>query len=401
MPPPTTRQLSALPGATARQEDNGSRSGRLIIWSSALTVGVFVWWASWAELDQITRTTGQAIVSSRNQIIQAPDGGVVEEIFVKEGAQVKKGQVLVRFDQSKSETSFLESKAKLAGLRATVARLRAETTGGPLTFPEELGEYPEFRNNQTTLYRNRQRALNEEIASLYSTMNLVREELNMNAPLLASGDVSRSEVLRLQRQLAELRAQVTNRKNKYLQDAQAELSKALEEAAGVEQILAQRREQLAFTDLRSPMDGVVRNIRLTTKGAVARTGDEIMQVIPLDDDLIFEAKVKPVDIAYIKPGLNATIKLDAYDYAIYGTMHGIVTYISPDTLADDNRTANEAPAYRVQLKIQDRKFAAAAGPVEIQPGMTATIEIKTGSQTVLRYLTKPITKTLSESMGER
>lgn len=367
----------------------------------ALTLGAALWWASWAELDQITRTTGQVIVSSRNQVIQAPDVGVLEELFVKEGGVVKKGQILVRFDRSKTETSFLESKAKLAGLRATVARLRAETTGGTLAFPPELDDYPEFRSNQATLYRNRQRAVNEEIASLHSFINLVREELNMNAPLVASGDVSRSEVLRLQRQMAELRGQITNRKNKYFQDAQAELSKTLEEIAGVEQVLAQRREQLAVTDIKSPMDGVVRNIKLTTQGAVARTGDEIMQIIPLDDDLIFEAKVKPIDIAYIKTGLPATIKLDAYDYAIYGAMHGNVTYISPDTLGEESRANNEAPAYRVQLKIKERKFAGAAGPIEIQPGMTATIEIKTGSQTVLRYLTKPITKTLSESLGER
>lgn len=393
------KPLPQRPG-THSEVDHDS-FGRLVIWSTAVTFGAAIWWASWAELDQITRTTGQVVVSSRNQIIQAPDVGVIEDILVKEGGQVKKGQVLVRFDRSKTETSFLESKAKLAGLRATAARLSAETSGRPLVFPPELDEYPEFRSNQSMLFRNRQKALNEEVASLYSSINLVREELNMNAPLLKSGDVSRSEVLRLQRQMAELQAQVSNRKNKYFQDAQAELSKALEEIAGVEQVLAQRREQLEVTDIKSPMDGVVRNMRLTTKGAVARTGDEIMQIIPLDDDLIFEAKVKPIDIAYIKPGLPATIKLDAYDYAIYGTMHGNVSYISPDTLGEEARANNEAPAYRVQLKIKERKFSGAAGPIEIQPGMTATIEIKTGSQTVLRYLTKPITKTLSESLGER
>ena len=224
----------------------------------------------------------------------------------------------------------------------------------------------------------------------------------MNLPLLASGDVSRSDVLKLQRQMAEIRAQVTNRKNKYMQDSQAELSKALEEIAGVEQVLAQRRDQLSVTDIRAPMDGLVRNVRLTTRGAVARAGDEIMQIVPVDDDLMFETKVKPIDIAYIKPGLPATIKLDAYDYSIYGSLQGAVTYISPDTLSDEARTNNEPAAYRVQVKLKGRSFVGAnAAPIEIQPGMTATIEIKTGSHSVLRYLTKPITKTLSESMGER
>lgn len=377
-------------------------SSRLLIWSSAVALGAAIWWASWAKIDQITRTTGQVVVSSRNQVIQAPDAGVLEEIFVREGAQVKRGQVLVRFDKTKTEASMMESKAKLAGLKATVARLRAETTGRPLAFPAELNDYPEFKINQTTLYRNRQTALHEEIAALSSSIHLVREELNMNIPLLATGDVSRTDVLKLQRQMAELRAQVTNRKNKYLQDAQAELSKALEEIAGVEQVLAQRRDQLSFTDIRAPMDGLVRNVRLTTRGAVARAGDEIMQIVPVDDDLLFEAKVKPIDIAYIKPGLAATIKLDAYDYSIYGTLHGNVSYISPDTLSDEARANNEPAAYRVQLKLKGRNFVGAnSEPIEIQPGMTATIEIKTGSHSVLRYLTKPITKTLSESLGER
>jgi adhesin transport system membrane fusion protein len=355
-----------------------------------------------AEIDQITRTSGQAVASSRNQVIQAPDAGVLEEIFIKEGAQVKKGQVLVRFDKTKTEASYMESKAKLAGLKATVARLQAETLGRPLLFPAELNDYPEFKTNQTALYRNRQTALREEIAALSSSAQLVREELNMNMPLLASGDVSRTDILKLQRQMAELRAQVTNRKNKYMQDSQAELSKALEEIAGVEQVLAQRRDQLSVTDIRAPMDGLVRNVRLTTRGAVARAGDEIMQIVPVDDDLMFETKVKPIDIAYIKPGLPATIKLDAYDYSIYGSLQGAVTYISPDTLSDEARTNNEPAAYRVQVKLKGRSFVGAnAAPIEIQPGMTATIEIKTGSHSVLRYLTKPITKTLSESMGER
>lgn len=384
-------------------EFEARNSSRFLIWSSVLAFGGLLLWASWAEIDQITRTSGQVIASSRNQIIQAPDGGVLEDIFVKEGDQVKKGQTLVHFDKTKTETSFLESKAKLAGLKATVARLQAETAGGgSLAFPPELNEYPEFRKNQTVLFHNRQTALNEEISALLRSIYLVKEELDMNTPLLASGDVSRSDILKLQRQLAELRAQVTNRKNKYIQDAQAELSKALEDIAGVEQILAQRRDQLAITDIKAPMDGLVRNVRMTTRGGVARMGEEIMQIVPLDDDLIFEAKVKPSDIAFIKPGLTATIKLDAYDYTIYGTLSGKVTYISPDTLNEEGRNTNEQPAYRVQVRTNGKNFQGANSErIEIQPGMTATIEIRTGSSTVLRYLTKPVTKTISESMGER
>ena len=150
------------------------------------------------------------------------------------------------------------------------------------------------------------------------------------------------------------------------------------------------------------MDGVVRNIRITTRGGIARPGEEIMQIVPVDDDLVIEAKVKPSDIAFVKPGLPTTVKLDAYDYSIYGALQGTVTYISADTLSDETRNINEPPFYRVRVKTKVSDITQHAGKrIEIQPGMTASVEIKTGSNTVWRYLTKPLTKTLTESLGER
>jgi adhesin transport system membrane fusion protein len=149
------------------------------------------------------------------------------------------------------------------------------------------------------------------------------------------------------------------------------------------------------------MDGVVRNVRLTTQGGVAKPGDEILQIVPLEDDLIVEAKVRPADVAFIKPGLSATVKLDAYDYSIYGSLQGTVSYISADTLTETTN-AGEMPYYRVQIKTRDSNLSSRKDErINIQPGMTATVEIKTGKQTVLRYLTKPITKTLDESLRER
>jgi adhesin transport system membrane fusion protein len=166
--------------------------------------------------------------------------------------------------------------------------------------------------------------------------------------------------------------------------------------------MASRKNQLEHTEVTSPMDGVVRNIRITTRGGIARPGEEIMQIVPMDDDLLIEAKVKPADIAFVKPGLPATIKLDAYDYTIYGSLQGTVTYISADTLNDETRNTNEPPFYRVQVKTKASDIALhAAKRIEIQPGMTASVEIKTGNNTVWRYLTKPITKTMTESLAER
>ena len=376
-------------------------TGRMLIWGSALAVVGFLIWADWAVLDQITRASGQVISSSRNQVIQVMEGGVLSELPVREGTPVKRGQLLARFDHTKAEASYLESAAKSAALKATVARLNAEIFGGTPSFPKELAKYPDFRANQLALFAKRQGALREEVSSLEKAEALIKEELEMNLPLVQAGDVSRAEIIKLQRQLVDVRSQITNKRNKYLQDCQAELVKAEEDLAGVQQIVTQRKEQLNFTEVLSPMDGIVRNVRLTTLGGVAKPGEEIMQIVPADEDLIIEAKVKPAEIAFVKPGLPATIKLDAYDYSIYGILTGEVSYISADTLTETIQ-GTEQSYYRVQIKTTGKGLVNKQNqPILIQPGMTAMVEVKTGQKSVLQYLTKPITKTLSESLGER
>ncbi len=381
--------------------DQTMGTSRMLIWGSALTIAGFLGWANWAELDQITRASGQVIASSRNQVIQAPDGGVLAALPVREGAQVKRGELLARFDKTRSEAGYLESAAKAAALKATVARLNAEIIGGEPRFPPELTQYPEFRITQLALFNKRQIALREEIGGLEQSRALINAELEMNLPLVKTGDVSRAEILKLQRQAADIHGQITNRRNKYLQDIQTDLAKAQEDLAGVLQVLAQRKEQLDYTEMRSPMDGTVRNVRLTTLGGVAKPGEEIMQIVPLNDDMIIEVKVKPADIAFVRPGLPASVKLDAYDYTIYGALAGEVIYISADTLNEEVR-GNDQPYYRVQIKTRAHSLVSRGNQrIEIQPGMTATVDIKTGSNTVWRYLTKPVTKTISESLGER
>jgi adhesin transport system membrane fusion protein len=394
-----------MPGRSVHREDL-PRLSRFLIAASTVAVAGFIAWASWAEIDQITRAPGQVIASSRNQLVQAPEGGVLQELLVKEGALVKKGQPLATFEKTRAESSFLETEGKVAALRAAVARLRAEVLGGQPAWPAELARHPEIRASQQQLFVKRRAAFYEEIAALERSLGLVREELDMNLPLLKTGDVSKAEVLKLQRQVADVQAQITNRRNKYFQDSQAELVKSEEELASAVQTLAQRREQLSYTVVSSPMDGVVRNVRLTTRGGVAKPGEEILQIVPVDDDLLFEAKVRPADIAFIKPGLPSTVKLDAYDYSIYGALSGEVIYISADTLNEETKSGDQ-PYYRVHVKTRGGGLSGAKSGrrvgerIEITPGMTATIEIKTGSNTVLRFLIKPVTKTLSQSLGER
>lgn len=382
-------------------EQHDSRMGSLIIWASALVVLAFLAWANWAELDQISRARGQVIASSRNQVIQTLEGGILSEMAVREGMQVRRGQLLARFDRTAAEAGVLESDARAAAIKAAIVRLKAEMVGGEPVFPPELGGYRDFREAQEALFRKRRAALDEEIASLQQALSLIQSELEMNLPLLEHGDVSKAEILRLRRQVTEIQAQIANRRNRFFQEAQAELAKAQEELASLRYVRAGRQEHLDSTVITAPMDGVVRNIRLTTLGGVARPGDEIMQIVPRDDELIIEAKVSPADIAFLRLGLPAAVKLDAYDYTVYGTLAGEVHYISADTLSEVVQ-GEERPFYRVQVKTRaDKRNSKSRGAIEIQPGMTATVEIRTGRQSVWRYLTKPVTKMLDESLGER
>lgn len=390
-------------GSTSvRHEDAARFMGlRLVVWMVAGVLGLFVFWAQWAVLDQITRAPGAVIASSKTQIIQSMDGGTIRELHVKEGDTVEAGQVLVEFDKTRPEAAFLEARAKMVGLMATVARLEAEVLGTPLRFPKDVRAYPDFLEAQTMLYKKRQSAIQEEIKALEGMIALASKELQMTEPLLKSGDVSMTDVLRLQRQLVDLQAQRTNRRNKYFQDAQAELSKAQEDLAGVQQNMAQRKSQVDLTELRAPVKGVVKNVRITTQGGVVRPGEEVMQIVPLEDDLVIQAKVSPTDIAFLKAGQTASVKIDAYDYTIYGDLAGKLTYISADTLSEDLRQG-EQPYYRVMVRTEGRRFSSRPDErLDIQPGMTATVEVKTGQRTVLQYLLKPVVKTLSQSLGER
>ena len=361
----------------------------------------FIIWASWAEIDEITRAPGSVVSSSRTQVIQSLEGGAISVIRVREGDQVDAGQVLVELEDTNAKTTYLQAKAKFAGLSAVAARLRAEIFDGQPQFGPHAQEYPEFIRSQQQLFQKRRAALNEEIAALEGVVGLIREELGMLQPLLKTGDVSRTEVLRLQRQEADLIAQITNKRNRYYQEAQSDLSKVEEEMAGVEQVLLQKESQLQRMTLRAPLKGVVQNIRITTLGGVLRPGEEMMQIVPLDDDLVIEAKLKPADVGFIRPGMVANIKLDSYDPSIYGSLAGEITFISADTM-DEGLRQGELPYYRIRAKTTEKVFSARPDEkLEIQAGMTGTLEIKTGSKSILQFFTKPVTKTMGNAFTER
>lgn len=385
------------------QHPGASRlTSRLVLAAVVFSMVIFVVWSTRAEIDQITRVQGTVVPSSRNQVIQALEQGIIEEIPVREGDFVRRGQVLVRFDRARSEAAWLETRAKVVALQAAVARLTAELLGTEPQFPPEVAAYPDILENHRILFQRRQEGLRDELRVLEQTLVLIERELELTLPLQETGDVSQVEILRLQRQQVDTKGKIVNRRNKYLEDAQAELARARENLESMGQLLAQHRQLMEYTEITAPMDGVIRDIRITTRGGFVRAGEEVMQIVPVDDDFIIEARVRPMDIAYVRLGLPATIKFDAYDFMIYGSFPGEVIYISVDTLDEETRSAQDEPFYRVHARLEGKDLVGLGPePVRIQPGMTATVEIKTGSNTVFNYITKPITRTLHESLGER
>lgn len=369
-----------------------------LMWISLL---LLVLWSAFAKVDQVTRAPAQLIVSARTQLIQSADGGVVTQLHVKEGDEVNEGQLLATLQKERAEAAVADSSAKVAALRITLARLHAEVYEKPLRFDKELKDYSEYIDNQTALYNKRQRAFKDDVSALQHMLQLAETELAINRQLEKTGDVSRAELLRLERSSADLRAQLASKRNKYFQDAQAEMTKAQEDLNTQLEQLRDRSQVLDHTELLAPMKGIVNNIKVNTVGGVVRPGDTVMELLPVGDNLIAEAKISTTDIAFIAVGQPASVKLDAYDSSIFGAMHGEVSYISPDVLTEETRTGSMM-YYRVRIRITGTEFKGEkAHQIHLRPGLTAQVDIKAMERTVLSYLIKPVAKTLSQSMGER
>ncbi|MAJ80945.1 MAG: secretion protein [Porticoccaceae bacterium] len=392
---------SGLPTADGSVLDTELKQPRLVLFFTAIALSSFLLWAYFSEIDQVARAPGVVIPSSKIQVIQSKDGGVLLALPIGAGDRVKKGQIVAQFDVTDAEADYREAKARAAGLEARMVRLRAEIYGRLPDFSSLSREFPQFIESQEALYLKRTAAQKDEIASLKSILALVEEEIAMNEPLEKQGDVSKTELLRLQRQEAELVAQIINTRNEYFEDAQAEYNELEGEREGVAQVLVQRRRQLRQQTLTAPVAGVVKNIRVTTEGGVIRPGEDVMEIVPIEDDLVIEAKVSPADIGFISLGQDAAVKIDAFDYTIYGDLTGILFYISADTL-EENTRQGDLPFYRVHVRTDGKRFSAVPDKdLQILSGMTATVEIRTGKNTILNYLLKPIAKTLVESLGER
>ena len=381
------------------------RVNPLVIIFSALFVVIIplLIWANFAEIEQRSSTRGIVIAADKTQKIQAPIDGVVDSIMVREGVKVKKGEVLIVLEKEQNQASLDAAASKVASLKAKLKRLKAETHSEDLNYPVGFlqNDYQDFITTQQNLFLLRKKSLEDETSSLVSALMLKEEEFASNQSLVESGDIGRNKILKIDREIVDLKGKILNIKNKFFQAAQEEMTKTAEELSIRKEMLTEKKVTLNRSEIISHMDAIVKEIIITTKGAKVRPGDVILELVPLGQELIIEAKLKPTDISFIKKGQRASVKLDTYDFSIYGSFDGKVEYISPDTIIEKTSRGDEY-FFKVLISLDHSDLFTKKGTaINVTTGMGAQVDIITGSRTVLHYLTKPVIKVLDESFTER
>ncbi|WP_293866189.1 HlyD family type I secretion periplasmic adaptor subunit [uncultured Alsobacter sp.] len=428
----------------AALDDGSTTAASVIILSAALFFMFLLGWASFAEVDEVTRGEGKVIPSKKTQTIQSSEPGVVQEIMVRLGQQVHQGDILVRLDSTLNTSNLGEVEAKSRTLQAQIARLQIESEGraaAGYVCPETLRSLaPEVCVNEANLLatrydalrkklstmaervEQRQRELNEanqNASRIGESLELAEKELEIITPLANRNIAPKTELLRAQRAAVELRGQQAANKEtiakveaalrearngtqevdlQFRQDALAELTKASAELSVINQTAKGAQERLRRTDIRSPVDGIVNTLTVNTVGGFVNAGGHVMDIVPLEDALVVETKVKPADIAFLRQGQPALVKITAYDFSIYGGLEAVVEHVSADSVYDEQ--ARET-FYIVQVKTDRSSLHYRGKDFPIMPGMVAQVDILTGKKTVLDYLLKPIMKARQESLRER
>ncbi|XIH76993.1 secretion protein HlyD [Pantoea sp. SGAir0175] len=381
-----------------KSESHYTGAVRLIIISTALIVVALVW-AWFGMLDEVSTGTGKVIPSSREQVLQSLEGGILTELYVHEGDRVQAGQIVAKLDATRSQSSVGESAARYRAALAAASRLRAEVNDDPLTFPAELKGYPDLIAAETRLYNTKRAQLNDATRQFKESLALANRELAITQRLAKTGAASSVEVLRLQRDKSDLELKLTDMRSQYYVQAREELAKASAEADSLAQVIKGREDTVTRLTIRAPMRGIVKNIKVSTVGGVIPPNGELMNIVPMNDRLLIEARLSPRDIAFIHPGQRAVVKISAYDYAIYGGLNGVVESISPDTIQDEVKP--EIYYYRVFIRTDNDYVQNKAGRrFAISPGMVSTVDIKTGEKSIMDYLVKPFNKA-KEAMRER
>lgn len=411
-----------------------------LLFSIIAFVIIALLWADWATLDEVTHGDGKVIPSSQLQVVQNLEGGIVSEILVREGDQIDNDQVLLRIDDTRFSSSFRESRLRYLATLASVARLTAEADARDLDMPEEVkNERPELGRSERALYRSRQAELNSTIAilqkqveqrqqeltelkarrgQLRTSHDLARKELEITEPLVKQGIMSEVELLRLQRTVNELkgdleanklaspraqsaineaRQKIEEQRLRFRSEARDELNQQQDELSRLSESIRAQEDRVTRTTVRSPVKGIVQRMMVNTIGGVVQPGMDLVEIVPLEDSLLIEARIRPSDIAFVRPGQEATIKLSAYDYSIYGGLPAKLEHISADTIRDERGES----FYQIRLRTQQNYIGNDAEPLPIIPGMTATVDILTGKKSVLDYLLKPIRKAQERALRER
>lgn len=401
---------------------------------------LFFIWASFAKLDEVTRGDGTVIPSSEVQKISSLEGGIVEEFFFKKGDEVKKGDVLVRLSDIAASSDLGSNEARYLGLLATVTRLQAEVEGRIPEFPQEVmegapqsvtEEMNAYRANkdqiasQTSIMEQQKSQRSQELSELQirasdikGQLALIREEKAMVEPLIARGAAPKMELLQLDRQIkekqtelngvlsaiprarsaiGEANARIGEVKSAAKATAQTELSAKLIEMNAIKKGLAGLVDRKTRAEIRSPVNGYIKDLKVYTVGGVVQPGQEFIEIVPKDDQLLVEAKINPKDIAFLYPEQPAVVKITAYDFAIYGGLNGKVVAISPDAVTNEEGDS----FYLVQILTAENALKRKGEVLPIIPGMIASVDILTGEKTVMEYLLKPFIKTLNNSLNER
>ena len=428
-------------GNFAEDEDQSSGPSSSIILVSAAFVAVAIGWASLAELDEVTRADGRVIPSSKTQVIQSSEPGVVQDIFVRLGQRVKKGDVLIRLDDTTTASSLGESVARAQALKARIARLKIENAGDPAAgFSCPDGVNADVCANEADLLaarrqsflksvsvfservQQRRRELAETHANidrLTESLGLAENELALLTPLAKRQLVSQTDYIRAQRDVADLQGQIRTGAEsvgrieaslreaelqaqqlelQFRQEALSEPTEHLAELAVLGQTIVGAEDRVSRTDIRSPVDGIVNNLAINTVGGFVTAGTAVVDIVPVDDKLLVEAQVRPSDIAFIRPGQEATVKVTAYDFSIYGGVAGIVDRVSPDSVLNPQ---TRETFYTVLVRTDIAELERDGKKFPILPGMVTQVDILTGKKTILQYLLKPINKAREEALRER
>lgn len=404
----SAKKYSSNYGVSTLDQDE-RRFKRYSIWATLAVFLVVLGWASVFSLDEVTTAQGKVIPTSRGQVIQSLEPGLLREILVHEGQAVSEGEILLRIDDVRAGSIYREAFEKWLSLTAQSARLRAEAYEMPLDFPASLKEHPEIVKRESQAFIARKDAKDQQVVALQKSLKTLSREIALTAPLVKQGVVSEVELLRLQRQEAGVEGQIAELRTRYFATANNELVRVDSDLAQTSEMLRTYEDVYKRTVIRAPMQGVVKEIKVTTIGAVISAGQVILEIVPLHDEMLVEAFVPPTEVAYLKVGQPAMVKLSAYDFSHYGGLDGVVELLSADALTDESKSGGRAATnpvnvepgfYKVLVKILNPGVERKGMKLIPQPGMTATVDILTDHKTVLEYLFRPV-QTFKEALRER